>query len=104
MQFTVSFLAFALLSASAANALAMNERLPKKSSTTITSTTRSSTTTVTSTPTPTATPIGTPLWGQCGGQGYTGPTVCQPPGICTCENPYHSNCFPPEYDPGPSYC
>ncbi|KIO23521.1 hypothetical protein M407DRAFT_27047 [Tulasnella calospora MUT 4182] len=29
-----------------------------------------------------------PLWGQCGGQGWTGPTVCTPPHICNYLNPW----------------
>ncbi|KAJ6578645.1 endo-1,4-B-xylanase A [Mycena vulgaris] len=35
-----------------------------------------------------------PVWGQCGGQGWTGPTVCVPGSVCVRENDYHSNCFP----------
>jgi chitinase len=34
---------------------------------------------------PTDPPPGTPLvphWGQCGGEGYTGPTQCEPPYTC----------------------
>ncbi|KAJ7735027.1 beta-glucosidase [Mycena metata] len=33
------------------------------------------------------------LWGQCGGQGWTGPTTCSE-GVCTVSNPYYSQCLP----------
>ncbi|KAF5310534.1 hypothetical protein D9619_007843 [Psilocybe cf. subviscida] len=58
MQIIASFLALALSSATAANAVVLNERQA----------------TTTSAPTPTST--GAPLWHQCGGEGYSGPTVC----------------------------
>lgn len=32
-------------------------------------------------------------YGQCGGQGYTGPTVCAAPYTCTVSNPYYSQCI-----------
>ncbi|PPR00091.1 hypothetical protein CVT24_008993 [Panaeolus cyanescens] len=32
-------------------------------------------------------------WGQCGGIGYTGPTVCQPPYTCTFSNNWYSQCL-----------
>lgn len=32
-------------------------------------------------------------WGQCGGIGYTGPTVCAAPYTCQEENPYYSQCL-----------
>ncbi|KAJ7141839.1 endo-1,4-beta-xylanase A precursor [Mycena crocata] len=35
-----------------------------------------------------------PVWGQCGGQGYTGPTTCAIGSACVYENPFFSNCFP----------
>ncbi|KZM27124.1 uncharacterized protein EKO05_0009010 [Ascochyta rabiei] len=31
-------------------------------------------------------------WGQCGGQGYTGPTACAA-GECTVQNPFYSQCL-----------
>ncbi|KAF7331273.1 hypothetical protein MKEN_00004400 [Mycena kentingensis (nom. inval.)] len=31
-------------------------------------------------------------WAQCGGQGYTGPTVCASPFVCTVLNPFFSQC------------
>ncbi|KAJ3040391.1 hypothetical protein HDV00_010945 [Rhizophlyctis rosea] len=34
-----------------------------------------------------------PLYGQCGGQGYTGSTTCSS-GTCTYSNPYYSQCIP----------
>lgn len=52
-----------------------------------------------STPTPTAQP--TPpgggatvaQWGQCGGQGWTGATVCASPYTCKASNAYYSQCL-----------
>ncbi|KAB5590336.1 hypothetical protein CTheo_6226 [Ceratobasidium theobromae] len=32
-------------------------------------------------------------WAQCGGIGYTGPTVCASPYTCTYSNPYYSQCL-----------
>lgn len=32
-------------------------------------------------------------YGMCGGIGYTGNTVCQPPWVCTVDNPYFSMCL-----------
>lgn len=32
-------------------------------------------------------------WGQCGGQGWTGPTTCASPYTCTYSNPYYSQCL-----------
>ncbi|KAI9155446.1 Acetylesterase [Paramyrothecium foliicola] len=34
------------------------------------------------------------LWGQCGGQGYTGPTVCVDGAACTSYNPWYYQCVP----------
>lgn len=50
-----------------------------------------STATKTST-TATATSTSVPIWGQCGGQGYTGSTVCAQ-GTCTYSNPWYSQCI-----------
>ncbi|GAB1313686.1 Endo-beta-1,4-glucanase D [Madurella fahalii] len=36
---------------------------------------------------------GVPLYGQCGGQGYTGPTTCSE-GTCTASNQWYSQCLP----------
>lgn len=33
-----------------------------------------------------------PQWGQCGGQGYTGSTQCQPPYKCVSGGQYWSSC------------
>ncbi|KAK1753670.1 glycoside hydrolase superfamily [Echria macrotheca] len=32
-------------------------------------------------------------WGQCGGQGWTGPTRCQSPYTCQVSNPWYSQCL-----------
>ncbi|KAJ7258452.1 endo-1,4-beta-xylanase A precursor [Mycena haematopus] len=40
-----------------------------------------------------------PIWGQCGGQGFTGPTICVSGSACYYENPYFSNCFPTSTSP-----
>ncbi|CAE7231248.1 unnamed protein product [Rhizoctonia solani] len=32
-------------------------------------------------------------WAQCGGQGYSGPTVCASPYTCTYSGPYYSQCL-----------
>jgi chitinase len=43
--------------------------------------------------TPTSTAVGTvPQWGQCGGQGYTGPTQCIPPYTCQGTSIWWSQC------------
>ncbi|KAI0456275.1 putative class III chitinase [Xylaria acuta] len=68
----------------------------KGAATTTTRGTPTSTTMVTSTTTrqPSGTPTGTgvPQWGQCGGIGYTGPTVCQAPYKCVKTGDYWSSC------------
>jgi chitinase len=43
-----------------------------------------------STPSPTGTLV--PQWGQCGGQGYTGSTQCQPPYTCVYGGQWWSSC------------
>ncbi|KAG8989455.1 hypothetical protein FRB90_002238 [Tulasnella sp. 427] len=35
------------------------------------------------------------VYGQCGGSGYTGETVCADPGVCTYLNYWYSQCLPP---------
>lgn len=65
---------------------------------TTTTTTGTTTTTTTSGPTPT-TPSGpqqTP-WGQCGGQGYTGPTACPAGFTCKYNNLFFSQCVSGEW-------
>ena len=34
------------------------------------------------------------LYGQCGGQGWTGATTCVAGAVCTYSNPYYSQCLP----------
>ncbi|OAQ58738.1 chitinase 3 precursor [Pochonia chlamydosporia 170] len=62
-----------------------------------TSTHTATTTTITkttSTSSPTASPTGgtVPQWGQCGGQGYTGPTQCVAPYKCVAQGAWWSSC------------
>lgn len=47
----------------------------------------------TSTTPPSSGGTGSAHWGQCGGQGWTGPTTCQSPYTCTSINPYYSQCL-----------
>ncbi|KAL0945271.1 hypothetical protein HGRIS_000782 [Hohenbuehelia grisea] len=44
---------------------------------------------------PTNPPTGAqaPRWGQCGGQGWTGPTSCVPPYTCQAANAWYSQCL-----------
>ncbi|KAJ3570962.1 hypothetical protein NP233_g4061 [Leucocoprinus birnbaumii] len=35
-----------------------------------------------------------PVWGQCGGQGWTGDTVCADGSACVFQNPWYSQCLP----------
>ncbi|EED13592.1 class III chitinase ChiA2 [Talaromyces stipitatus ATCC 10500] len=49
-------------------------------------------TTSTATATVTATGVPVPQWGQCGGEGYTGSTVCATPYTCVKESQYWSSC------------
>ncbi|KAG8917859.1 Exoglucanase 1 [Tulasnella sp. 417] len=67
---------------------------------TSTTTTKTSTTTTTSTKTSTTSSKTTTTtgatqtqYGQCGGQTYTGPTVCASPYTCKYSNPYYSQCL-----------
>ncbi|KAK9575175.1 hypothetical protein V6Z92_010027 [Aspergillus fumigatus] len=49
----------------------------------------------TAAPLPTAAPGGTQtVYGQCGGQNWTGPTVCASGATCKTWNPYYSQCVP----------
>ncbi|KAE8551208.1 hypothetical protein EYB25_007444 [Talaromyces marneffei] len=34
------------------------------------------------------------VWGQCGGQGYTGATSCAAGSTCSTQNPYYAQCIP----------
>lgn len=50
----------------------------------------------TTTTTPTSTPTGTDAaqrWGQCGGNGWTGPTTCASPYTCQKVNDWYSQCL-----------
>jgi hypothetical protein len=44
---------------------------------------------------PTPTIVRANLWGQCGGIGWVGPTVCVEGAVCKVWNPYHSQCLAP---------
>ncbi|KAH8889002.1 glycoside hydrolase family 18 protein [Thozetella sp. PMI_491] len=61
------------------------------SSTTLTTTTRASATATSTSATSTATGL-VPQWGQCGGEGYTGPTTCVPPYTCVATGAWWSQC------------
>ena len=60
--------------------------------TTTTTTTKATSTVQTTTTTAPSGPTQT-HWGQCGGIGYTGPTVCASPYTCQMQNPYYSQCL-----------
>nr|CDF76448.1 glycoside hydrolase 6 [Evansstolkia leycettana] len=34
------------------------------------------------------------MWGQCGGQGWTGPTICVAGATCSTQNPWYAQCTP----------
>jgi len=40
-----------------------------------------------------------PVYGQCGGQGFTGGTVCASGSTCVFSNPYYSQCLPASNTP-----
>ncbi|KAF9566315.1 cellobiohydrolase II [Agrocybe pediades] len=40
-----------------------------------------------------------PVWGQCGGQGWTGDTTCASGSTCVVSNPYYSQCLPSSSNP-----
>jgi cellulose 1,4-beta-cellobiosidase len=63
--------------------------------TTTTTTTKPTTTTTTTKPTTTTTSGGNcaAKWGQCGGQGWNGPTCCASGSTCKVSNPYYSQCL-----------
>lgn len=62
-------------------------------STTLTTTTTSGSTTTTTTSSGSTGTGVAQHWGQCGGQGWTGPTVCASPYTCQVSNPYYSQCL-----------
>ncbi|KDR71514.1 hypothetical protein GALMADRAFT_126976 [Galerina marginata CBS 339.88] len=43
-----------------------------------------------------------PIYGQCGGQGWTGDTTCATGSTCVVSNPYYSQCLPGSASPAPS--
>ncbi|KAK1691037.1 family 10 glycosyl hydrolase [Colletotrichum godetiae] len=59
-----------------------------RATTLITTTTSAAATTSTA-----ASGTGQVRWGQCGGIGWTGPTTCQSPYVCTKSNDYYSQCL-----------
>lgn len=62
---------------------------------TTSTTTKVGTTLTTSTKTTTSTAATTtlvPQWGQCGGNGYTGSTQCQPPYTCVATSEWWAQC------------
>ncbi|KZT40784.1 acetyl xylan esterase [Sistotremastrum suecicum HHB10207 ss-3] len=63
------------------------------STSTTTSSTTSTTTTTTSTTTSSAAGPTQTHWGQCGGIGWTGPTVCASGTTCKVSNAYYSQCL-----------
>jgi hypothetical protein len=59
-----------------------------------TTTSTSPTTTITSAPTITTSVGGIQsLWGQCGGSGYAGPTICATGAACSTQNPWYAQCL-----------
>ncbi|KAJ7245649.1 glycosyl hydrolase family 61-domain-containing protein [Mycena haematopus] len=62
-----------------------------KASATSTKASTTAKTTTSSTGSSTGTTV--PEFGQCGGQGYTGPTVCAAPSTCQATNQYYSQCL-----------
>jgi endo-1,4-beta-xylanase len=69
-------------------AAAATGSVPTQSSTTLVTSTRTSSTVV-------ATPTGAlaQRWGQCGGNGWVGPTQCVSPWTCTFVNDWYSQCL-----------
>ncbi|KZT41817.1 hypothetical protein SISSUDRAFT_1016925 [Sistotremastrum suecicum HHB10207 ss-3] len=65
-----------------------------KSSTTSTTSTKSISTSSSTTTTSTSSGATQSAYGQCGGVGYTGPTVCASGSTCTVSSAYYSQCIP----------
>lgn len=63
------------------------------STATKTTTTKATTKATTTTTTTTAVGAIQTHWGQCGGQGWTGPTACVSGTTCQVQNPYYSQCL-----------
>ncbi|KAF3939549.1 hypothetical protein ABW19_dt0210364 [Dactylella cylindrospora] len=73
-----------------------SSRTTTTSSRTTTTSSTSSRTTTTAAPTTTPPPTGgtQSQWGQCGGTGWTGPTLCASPATtCSLINPYYAQCL-----------
>lgn len=66
---------------------------PPASTTTRATTLVTTTTTAPATTTTSASGAQQTRWGQCGGNGWTGPTVCQSPWVCTKQNDFYSQCL-----------
>lgn len=64
----------------------------KPTTTLLTSTSKAATSTGAQPPKPTGTPV--QLYGQCGGTGYTGSTVCVAGAKCVKSNDFYSQCLP----------
>ncbi|KAH7362372.1 Alpha/Beta hydrolase protein [Plectosphaerella cucumerina] len=43
-----------------------------------------------------------PVWGQCGGQGWSGPTTCVSGATCQAQNQWYSQCLPGSGSPPPA--
>ncbi|KAB8298619.1 hypothetical protein EYC80_000798 [Monilinia laxa] len=72
----------------AAQSTSKNSSTSKATSTTLSSTTKTSTSVV-------ATGTGVAaVYGQCGGQGWTGATICASGSTCVVSNAYYSQCLP----------
>ncbi|WYZ35121.1 hypothetical protein EsH8_I_001397 [Colletotrichum jinshuiense] len=66
---------------------------PPASTTTRATTLVTTTTTAPATTTTSGSGAQQTRWGQCGGNGWTGPTVCQSPWVCTKQNDFYSQCL-----------
>ncbi|KAJ7900056.1 hypothetical protein B0H14DRAFT_2672091 [Mycena olivaceomarginata] len=77
--------------ASSTSATTTKSTTTVSSTTTVKSTTTISSTTTSSAPASTGTQT---AFGQCGGQGWTGPTVCVAGFTCTFSNTFYSQCVP----------
>lgn len=87
-----------LLASAAGTTVPATSTATSSATTLATSTTRASTTTTTAetatTSSTTATGTATAAhWGQCGGNGWTGATVCASPYSCVVDNDYYSQCL-----------
>ncbi|CAP62292.1 uncharacterized protein PODANS_5_12430 [Podospora anserina S mat+] len=66
---------------------------PAQPTTTLVTRTTSASSTTQPTPTSAPTQPEQVRWGQCGGNGWTGPTTCQSPYTCQVLNPWYSQCL-----------